>query len=216
MKIKLSNINKLFVCFGICFLFAVTNSIAQISYIIVPGVRVGAITKNISESELKRIYGSKNVKSDLIGLGEGETMPGTVIYPNDPKKRIEIVWKNNKMKRSPDFIQIYGDKSLWKTKEGISLGTSLKKLERHNGKSFTLAGFEWDYSGTVFSWKSGKLAKKFGNEGGKVTLRLAPKDYGKAFEKDLNSVAGDGEFSSGNKAMQRINPRIYFMIMSFQ
>lgn len=215
MKNKLSIINKLFVCFSICFSMCVINSLAQISYQIVPGVRVGAITKNVSEAALRKIYGSKNVKSELIGLGEGETTPGTVIFPNDKNRRIEIVWKNKKMKKSPEFVQFSGEQSLWKTKKGIGLGTSLKELERFNGRSFTLAGFEWDYAGAVFSWKGGKLAKEFGKEGKKVALRLNPRDYRKSLEKDLNSVAGDGEFSSANKAMQRINPIVYYVIVSF-
>ena len=211
MKINLRIINQLFACFVVCLLVGVASSFAQISYQIVPGVRVGAITKNVSESELKKIYGSKNVKSDTIGLGEGETIPGTVIFPNDKNRRIEIVWKDKVKKKLPDFIQLFGEKSLWKTKEGISLGTSLKNLEKINGKPFVLAGFEWDYSGTVTSWKGGNLGKI----GQKITLRLNPENYDKVPQKDLDAVVGDGDFSSKNKAMQRINPKVYFIIVNF-
>lgn len=206
---------KICILLGIWLLTSVFNSFAQTSYTIVPGVSVGEITARTSKADLIRIYGSKNVRDAKIGLGEGEAVPGTVIFPNIPSKKLEIVWKDKKSKKSPEFIQLYGDKSLWKTKEGISLGTSLKELEKINGKPFVLAGFEWDYSGAFFSWNDGKLAKPFGNEGEKATLRLSPKDFDKVLRKDLDAVVGDGQFSSANKAMQRINPRVYFMIVTF-
>lgn len=95
------------------------------------------------------------------------------------------------------------------------MGTSLKELEEINGKSFVLAGFEWDYSGAVFSWENGKLAKLFGNKGERGALRLSPKDFDKVPRKDSDAVAGDGEFSSKNEAMQRINPRVYFIYLDF-
>ncbi len=209
MNRKIKIISKFCVCFGICFLVSVANSFAQISYEIVPGVKVGAITAKVSESDLKKIYGSQNVKSDEIGLGEGDSAPGTVIFQNDPTRKLEIVWKNEKMKKFPKFIQLWGEKSLWKTKQGISLGTDLKTLERLNGKPFVLAGFEWDEAGGVTSWKGGKLAKQ------KLGLRLNPAENSKVPQKVLDSVAGDGVFSSSNKAMQRINPKVYFIYVEF-
>jgi hypothetical protein len=214
MKTNLSIVNKFFGCLVLCFLAGAVNSFAQTSYLIIPGVRVGPITKQTSEADLKRIYGKENVKDTEVGLGEGETAPGTVIFPDDPKRKIEIIWKDQKGKKSPASIHFYAEKSVWKTKEGIGLGTSLKELERINGRGFTLAGFEWDYSGTVFSWKKGKLAKMFGNDSRKVTLRLNP-NYDKAPQKDLDAVVGDGEFSSKHKAMQRLNPKVSSMIVEF-
>jgi hypothetical protein len=211
MKKNVRKLERFFACLGICFIFGLTGAIAQ-TYTIVPGVRFGAITARTSEADLKRIYGRDNVRDVEVGLGEGETMPGTVVFPNDESKKIEIVWKDQKRKRSPDFIQFYGDRSVWKTSDGIGLGTSLKVLEKLNGRGFTLAGFQWDYSGTVLSWRGGKLARLFGD---KVTLRLNP-NYDKGPEKDLNAVMGDGGFPSKHKSMQRLNPKVDFMAVHFR
>jgi hypothetical protein len=49
------------------------------------------------------------------------------------------------------------EKSLWRTTYGITQGTTLLELERINRKPFRLAGFDFDYSGTVLSWESGLL-----------------------------------------------------------
>ena len=216
VSINTKSIKKLSVCFSICFFISVANSFAQTSFQIIPGVKVGAITTKTSEADLRRIYGSKNVQSGEVGLGEGETVPGTIVYPNDPRKRLEIAWKNTKMRKFPEFVQFAGDKSFWKTTQGISLGTSLKTLEQINGKGFVLLGFQWDYSGTVVSWNGGKLARTFGKDNEFVTLRLSPQVFdNKALEKDLNAVVGDGEFSSKNRSMQKINPTVYFVIVKF-
>jgi hypothetical protein len=216
MRINTRSVKKLAACLGICFLIAVTESFAQISFQIVPGKQAGAITARTSEADLRKIYGSQNVRSGEVVLGEGETVPGTIIYPNDPLKRLEIAWKNTKAKKSPDFVQFWGEKSLWKIAPGIGLGTSLKNLEQINGKGFVLFGFEWDYAGTVVSWSGGRLARRFGKNGELVTLRLNPQTFdNKALEKDLLAVAGDAEFSSKNKSMQKINPRIYSVIVKF-
>jgi hypothetical protein len=215
VSINIRSIKKLAACFCICLFIAVANSFAQTSFQIIPGVKAGAVTARTSEADLRKIYGSKNVRSGEIGLGEGETVPGTIIYPNDPRKRLEIAWKNPKLKKNPEFVQFHGEKSFWKIAPGIGLGTSLKALEQINGKGFMLLGFEWDYSGTVVSWNGGKLARRFGKESEIVLLRLSPQTYNKALEKDLNAVVGDGEFSSKNKSMQKINPKVYFVIVKF-
>lgn len=214
MNLNHKFISQLCVCLGICFFIGISNSFAQISYTIISNIKVGAITAKTTEADLKKIYGEKNVQSADVGLGEGETAPGTVIYPNDEKRKIEIVWKDQESKKFPDFVQLTGDKSLWKTKEGISLGTSLKRLEKINGKSFTLLGFDWDYGGTVYSWRKGKLAKPFGNQDHKVVVRLGYQNAEK-LGKYIDKVIGDIEFSSKNKAMQRINPTIYQIIVDF-
>lgn len=215
MKMKISAINQILILFVILFAADTRGSYGQTSYVIIPGVRAGAITGTVSEHRLKRIYGRKNVKSVEVGLGEGETVRGTVIYPNSQSRRIEVVWKDSRSKKNPDFVQIYGKKSRWKTREGISLGTSLKELERINGEPFTLTGFEWDYAGTVTSWNNGKLAKLFERPDRKVWLRLDPGSSGSASQDDLNAVMGDSVFSSSDKSMQKINPKVYFIKVDF-
>ena len=210
-------IGKLIAGFGFCFFIAAGQVFAQASFRIVPGVKFGAITARTSEADLRRIYGSRNVVPGEVGLGEGETVPGTIVFPNDPRRRIEIAWKNAKTRRSPDFIQFSGGKSRWQLAPGISLGTSLKTLEKLNGKGFVLLGFQWDYAGTVVSWNGGALARSFGKDAKVVTLRLSPANYdNQALAKDFDATVGDGEFSSKNRSMQKINPTVYQIIVNFR
>jgi len=179
----------------------------------------GAITATTTEPDLKRMYGAENVKNGEIYLGEGEVESGTVVFPDDPMKRVEVLWSDAE-KRVPKSVYVggsrnaaYADKSLWHTTYGITLGTTLLELERINRKPFRLAGFDWDYSGTVLSWNSGALEGVFGSEGRKkVFLRLIYSDPAPA---EHRAVQGDRSFSSGHPAMQKINPHVYQMIFIF-
>lgn len=216
---KIRTVNKLSVYFvACCFLIGagvLASLSAQSSYHIVSRVRVGAITPQTSESDLKRIYGRKNVQNTKVSLGEGEYEPGTVVYPNDPTRSIEIVWKDARRKRFPERIQLTGEKSVWRTRHGISLGTRLKELERINGKPFVLLGFSWDYEGTVVSWEGGRLERDFEKDGRVVLLRLSDQTAYEMLSEDADSVAGDRDFPSSNQAMQKINPKVYQIIVDF-
>ena len=180
----------------------------------------GSITPTTTETDLQRMYRPENIKNGEIQIGEGEVESGTVVFPDDPLKRIEVLWADPE-KRVPKSVYVggiynaaYADKSLWRTTYGITLGTTLSELERINRKPFRLAGFDWDYSGTVLSWNSGVLEGVFGSEGRKkVFLRLGYSSD--PVPPEHRAVQGDRSFSSGHPAMQKINPHVYQMIFIF-
>lgn len=196
------------------FLLVFSNIAFASDFLIIPGVRVGDIAEKSSETDLKKSYGGAEVIEFEVTLGEGETEMGTVVFPKDGKKRIEILWFEPKTKINPKRIQISGEASVWHTSDGISIGTDLKKLEKINGKSFRLSGFNWDYSGTVSSWNEGALQKPF-HEKGRIILRLAPTDKFTG-NSEIHKVSGDREFLSSNQVMQKINPSVYQIIVKFQ
>lgn len=187
------------------------------SWLIVPGVSVGAIVAGTSLADLVKIFGPANVQEANIDVGEGEYHQGAVVYPGDPTRKAEIVWKDANGKRLPEEIIIRDYrmyKSLWRTPEGITLGTTLKALERLNGRPFLLTGFDWDYGGTVTSWRQGRLEQALGR---KLTLRLDPAtpDPSKIVGQAYNSVVGDQDVRSDFWVMQQLNPRVYQIVISF-
>ena len=186
------------------------------AWLIVPGAKVGHITAKTSEADLIRIYGKTNVQNEEISVGEGFTEPGAVIYPDDPSKTIQIIWKDQNRRQFPDSIRISSEKkSLWRTTQGISIGTTLKELEKINGKPFSLAGYGWDYGGTVLSWEKGRLENEF-ERNGRVILRLSPRETSSVSEKEFQSVEGEKGFSSKNKVMQQLNPFVWEIIVTFK
>lgn len=184
------------------------------SWIILPGgANGGAITAQTTEADLIQAFGKSNVASKDIELGEGETQPGTELFPLDAVRRIDVLWEDTQGKRRPKRVQISGETNLWRTVHGISLGISLKRLEQLNRKPFLLAGFAFDYSGTVISWNHGALERELDHPG-RVILRLMPSESASE-RSDARALQGDRKFSSGHPAMQKLNPPIYEVIWLF-
>lgn len=173
------------------------------------------VTRRTTKDDLVRRYGASNVAEGKVNVGQGQSEQGTLLFPHDPRRTLHILWRDSKLKRLPVYVQVEGKASLWKAAGGISLGTTLKELEHLNGGPFLLSGFGWDYSGTVTSWQGGSLEKQLtGN--GRVILRLEPETHAGVSEKEFQQVQSESKFSSGNPTMQKLNPRVYEVIWSFE
>lgn len=75
-------------------------------------------------------------------------------------------------------------------------------------------GFGWDFSGTITDFNGGKLSYDSVYDGYKnwrIVLRLDPKNSPQNSEPcdSGDNVEGDGEFSSDNECMQKLNPTVY-------
>jgi hypothetical protein len=178
---------------------------------IVPGRAVGAVTAATSEADLAKHYGGASVKPTRVELGEGEATPGTVLFPDDSSRRAEIVWRDTVGRSRPSRLILRGSRSQWTVGPGISLGTSLKELERINGRPFTLAGFGWDYAGVVLEWGGGTLDSALA--GVKLYLDPGPEQYQSA---PYSQVLGDRDYSSALAPMQQLNPRVAQIFVDFQ
>jgi hypothetical protein len=158
-------------------------------------------------------YGASNIATDQVSSGEGFFETGTVLFPDDPARRVGIAWQDTAARRRPKWVRIEGERSVWRTPSGITLGTSLTGIERLNGRPFRLAGFSWDYAGTVLSWAGGAL-EPAADAACRVIVRLQPSED--ADDALANQVQGDGEYSSGHPAMQALDPRVYQIMLSFE
>ena len=193
---------------------------------IIPGKRVGPITRNTSEERLRHLFSHQNVRREDIPIGEGEVKPGTVIFPFSDN-RLAILWEDDKTRERPKEIRLNGNRSAWKTDKGIALGMTLKQLEKLNSRPFYLMGFAWDYGGTIVDCNRGRLqelgctdpedrTKKL--KGRTILLRLAPDRHGNHIseaDKIYVAVMGEKEFSSSHPSMQKLNPKVYEMIVYF-
>jgi hypothetical protein len=180
-------------------------------WLISPARSTGAITAETGEEDLRQHYGPSSVATDRIEIGEGETLPGTVLYPEDSLRRLEIIWRDTLQRRRPSRVILRGDQSHWQVEKGISLGISLQELERLNGRPFTLAGFGWDYAGVVTDWKGGNLGRSL--SGVKLYLDPGPTAYRSP---EYSQVLGDRDYSSTLPPMQQLNPRVATIFVDFQ
>jgi hypothetical protein len=81
----------------------------------------------------------------------------SIIYPNDPKRRLEVWWSDMDKRKDVYLIAINGS-STWTGPSGLRLGLSLADLEKLNRKPFKLRGFDKDNTATVSDWDHGALA----------------------------------------------------------
>ncbi len=167
----------------------------------------GPFASDASHAALVKTFGASNVTfADLPFPAEG--VKGTIIFPKDKAKRVEVMWKDEKGRRRPIMV-IFG--SGWRTAEGIRLESTLAAVEKINGRAFTLSGFEHDNAGTVYSWKGGKLAKQPG--GCTLVVRFG---IGDVPNKALDKVSGDRGYSSRNPGMIAIKPGVRQIAISYE
>ena len=190
--------------------------------LIVPGVRVGPVSRTSTERSLRESLGRAAVKED-VEVGEGMTEPGLVIYKSDPTRRLDVIW-NDEIPPHPATIFICRDAPdgpcRWHTLSGIGMGTTLKELESRNGKPFEMVGWGTDVGGNVTSFEGGKLERELRNFG-VLGLTLVPRtnkegDYvPKLTVEELDAVEGEKFILSSHPSLQKLNPYAAGMSLEF-
>lgn len=176
----------------------------NMDWICVPGVRVGPIAITTTLEDLTNQLGAVNLSVARIPLGEGKFEQGTAVFPGDKNKELIIQWAIPNVK--PKAVIING--TLWKTASGVGIGVRLSKLVELNNAPISFAGFGWDYSGYLTSWRGGSFEES-------LTLRekfvgyLAPElPY---LPEDYNALLGDTEYSSDLPEAARVNLKVSSM-----
>jgi hypothetical protein len=178
----------------------------------------GPISRHATHASLSKTFGVRNVSVRQLSIGEGETELGSVLFASDPTRRIEILW-TDRAKRSRPRMVILGrttDTSAapsgyrWQIAARqqaapLSLRQPLTQVETINGRPFELAGFDWDYAGTVSDWRGGTLAAPPG--GCRILVRFEAANTAPAAAQDM--VSGDQGFSSDDPKMRAVAPLIY-------
>ncbi|HPA62842.1 MAG TPA: hypothetical protein PLC67_02690 [Spirochaetota bacterium] len=192
-----------------CSLTVCNSKSKESNWIIVPGQNVGEINQNCSINDLIDIFGKNNVFECNIGLSEGESIVGVKVF-KDSCNELDILWKDNKFQKI-DRIIIREKGTLWKTADGITIGTSISDIIKLNEKDITISGFEWDYAGTLVSWNNGKFENKY----------AIGKKFAMSFESmsrkvnNYESVIGDKQISSDNDVIKSMNLQVASMAVIF-
>jgi hypothetical protein len=212
--------------FAVTLVFTLPANAQTDPSLVIPGKSVGPITAETTPAQLNSFFAVSQMKDKMVSSGgDAEPELATVINGDNPETALTVFWRGSRGKgphpaatAHPDSINLcYGNDKppkacIWHLANHVSFGTTLRDLERLNGKPYQLAGFEWDYSGMVTNWNGGKLQNAW-NSCGQVLLRLQP-NYGvrgpnPQQQKLYQQVMGDGNFPSSNPAMQQLNPVVY-------
>ncbi len=104
----------------------------------------GAFAKDSSHIKLATVYKSENVVFMEVEAAEGKKLMASVLFPKDPKRRLEVWWQNEAARTGIHLVVINGQ----------------------------LKGFGADNVGPVSDWQGGALASLTG--GCKVGVFLRP------------------------------------------
>jgi hypothetical protein len=184
--------------------------------LIVPGVRVGPVTRTSTEQSLRQAFGRLAVRAD-IDVGEGVQEPVLALYPADPGRILEITW-NNDQPPHPAMIFICRSEDnracQWRTAQGIGIGTTLRELEKANGRPFEMVGWGSDVGGNLTSFQGGQLEKELRGPLGALTLSLTPRidrngDYlPRLTDREFSDVEGEKFLLSSHPVLQKLNPYV--------
>lgn len=170
----------------------------------------GAFAKNSGHLRLAQAYGMQNVEFTEVSGDDGSTLMASVIFPKDPKRRLEVLWDDDAQRVGTRMVVI-GGQSTWTAPKGVRLGLPLAALEKLNGKPFKLMGFEKGGMAIVSDWNNGALGLL--TDGCKVGVQFKPDP--KATATTLGAVGSDKEFASSDPAVRAAKPTIGEIIVGY-
>jgi hypothetical protein len=170
----------------------------------------GTFAKDSSHLKLAMTYDSKNITFADVESTGGTKVPASVLFPKDPKRRLEIWWANPAA-RSDTYLIVINGKSDWSGPGGLRLGLNLAQLEKLNHKAFKLKGFDKDGNATVSDWDGGALASLPGGCKSGVSLRADPKVPADT----VAALAADKEYSSADPEMRAVKPAVSEILIGY-
>lgn len=175
------------------------TTLASYDTTIIPGERVGPITRNTTRQDLVNLFGEQQLTDIEVPVGEGFTEPGTEVALDDGRT-LSLIWTDETQSGVREVRNLGPE---WQTPEGVYVGMPLSEFKQLSGE-FEFFGFGWDNGGTILL-ETSQLAEYDGS----LILRMAID----AAEADLDSpqyysLSGDAQYSSANSNLEVLDPYI--------
>jgi hypothetical protein len=169
----------------------------------------GAFAKDSSHLKLAMFFDSKNITFTDVEAS-GSKVPASVLFPNDPKRRLEVWWSNITA-RKDIYLIVIGGQSTWAAPGGLRLGQTLEQVEKLNHKPFKLKGFDKDRIATGRDWDGGALVTVAGGCKPGVSLRADAKASAEA----IGALSVDEEYSSSDPAIRGAKPTVSEILIGY-
>jgi hypothetical protein len=163
----------------------------------------GPFARDSSHAKLISAFGPKNVTFEDVDGAEGSREKASVLFANEPTRRVQIFWHDERTRAKPSTITI-ATPSQWVGPAGITIGMTAAQVEKLNGKPFQINGFGWDGGGYA-NKLDGKLANVPG--GCTLSLRFEPTAANPLPDR-YAPIIGDKKVASSNALMRRAKPMI--------
>jgi len=166
--------------------------------------------KDSNHLKLAAEFGFSNVTSTDVEAKDGAKVPASVVFPGDPKQRLEVWWTNATWHSGADLIVIAGQ-SDWTAPGGLRLGLTLAEVEKLNHKSFKLKGFDKNGIAAGSDWGGGELASLAGGCNAGLSLRADPKVSAKI----IGALSPNKEYASSNPQMRAAKPTVSEILIRY-
>lgn len=170
----------------------------------------GAFAKHSDHLKLAQTYGVHNVDFTQVPGDDGSTLMASVLFPNDPKRRLEVLWDDDAQREGVRMIVIEGQ-STWVAQKGVHLGLPLVALEKLNQKPFLMMGFDKNGMAIVSDWNGGALGLL--TDGCQMGVQFKPDP--KASPGALSAAASDKAFASSDAAIRAAKPTVGEIIVAY-
>jgi len=174
--------------------------------LIIPGERVGVVTRKTTKQDLVKLFGASCLVDKTIAGAEGIGSLAATQVNLGRERSFLVVWSDD-TRTKPVNVSNLG--SAWKTREGISVGTPLSELRKKLG-DFKLLGLDWDFGGTILL-ESSRLSRYQS----KLILRVdTASNASQKYPNDYRAVSGDRTFSSSNPHWKVLGVRLTEIIVT--
>lgn len=163
----------------------------------------GPFAKDTTHAKLEAAFGEKHVAFKDVPTTNDAITKASVVFDDDPSKRVVVFWKDNKARIRPAAIAVEAP-STWKGPGGVRNGLSLKEMSTLNGDDFKVMGF-----GGIGGGEISGLKGPFVSLPGECTLtiRLEP-GIANPLPPRFASVTGDVLVASKNLILRRVRPQV--------
>lgn len=162
---------------------------------VVPGRRIGPVHRTSTLASLQAALGRNQAIADALDVGEGVVIPGVTLFPRDSLRRALVYWSDTLGFTRPTTVVIRSPGTRWRFPGGLTIGTTLARLEELNGRPFRFSGFGWDYGGRAAGFEGGRLARLLG-DGMSLGVTLSPTCQDRMPPGHYEAILGDTEISS--------------------
>ena len=170
----------------------------------------GPFGKDSSHVKLAAAYKAENVDSTEMDPGDGKKLMITVLFPKDPKRRLEVWWQDED-NRSGTYLIVLNGQSTWTAPKGLRLGFQFPAVEKLNGKPFKIKGFNNDGVGTVSDWQGGAFEQLPGGCRLGVSFRVDSKASAQA----RSAISSDKDFISSDAIVRAVKPAVSEILIGY-
>ena len=94
-----------------------------------------------THDSLLRSLGEEFVVAARLESSTGDSVSGTVLFPEDSTRRLEILWRDAAARAHPRLLRVRGAESRWRLFPGVALGDARRGVQQHGREVLALVRF---------------------------------------------------------------------------